>query len=154
MDHFEKSCLLRPLNSVKSFSELELIAADGVRDKGFPVFVVDLLNIELLFNFLRAVRDVELVAVYLGKDDVNIGHGGFDEGLVFAAFGKIVEMGSEFHEVCFGFDILMEGLHLMIGLFAEDEERYLVVGFDGHEIVDVGRNKFEDEHDIVSFVKI
>ncbi len=42
----------------------------------------------------------------------------------------------------------------MVGLLAEDEERDLVVGLDGHEVVNVRGDKFEDKHDIVSLIQV
>lgn len=115
---------------------------------------MNLLDIEFCFYFFRTVGNIELVAVDLGEDEVYVGHGGLDEGLILAALGELVEMGSQFHEVGFGFDMLVEGSHLMICLFAEDEESDLVVGLDVHEVVDVGGDELEDEHDVVSFVEV
>ena len=42
----------------------------------------------------------------------------------------------------------------MVCFFTEDEKCDLMVGFDVIDAVDEGRDKFKDEHDIVSFVEI
>ena len=42
----------------------------------------------------------------------------------------------------------------MIGLFANDEERDTVISLDVVKVVDVGSDKLEDEHNIVSSVQI
>ena len=49
---------------------------------------------------------------------------------------------------------MMKGFHLMVSLFAEDEESDLVIGVDVVNAVDVWCYKFEDKHDVVSFIEI
>ena len=43
----------------------------------------------------------------------------------------------------------------MVGLLAQNEQGNLMVGSDiSHNVEDVRRYKFEDKHDVVSFVEI
>lgn len=42
--------------------------------------------------------------------------------------------------------------HLMVSLFAENEESDLMVGIDIEKVVDVRSYKLEDEHDIIPFI--
>ena len=60
----------------------------------------------------------------------------------------------QFHEICSLLYVVMEGLHLVVGLFAEDEQCYLVVGVDVVYAVDVGGHEFEDEHYVVTSVQV
>ena len=49
---------------------------------------------------------------------------------------------------------MIKGFHLMISLFAEHKQTDLVVDVNSFDFVGVGYYKFEDEHDIISFVEI
>ena len=62
------------------------------------------------------------------------------------ALCELIKVLVQFHEICPLLYVVMEGLHLMVGLFAEDEECSLVVGVDVVYAVDVGGHEFEDEH--------
>ena len=65
---------------------------------------------------------------------------------------KFIEVAIEFHEVCLVPYVVVECLHLLVGLFADDEESYAMVGIDICEIVDIGSHIFEDKHDIISSI--
>lgn len=54
------------------------------------------------------------------------------------------------------FDVLDEVLHFVVCLLTYDKEGDSMVGtwVDIVEIVDVGSDEFEDEHDVVTFVKV
>jgi hypothetical protein len=49
---------------------------------------------------------------------------------------------------------VVKGLHLVVGLFAENEKSDFMVGVDFIDAVDIGRDELENEHDIVSLVDI
>lgn len=50
---------------------------------------------------------------------------------------------------------MVECFYLMIGLLAQNEQGNLMVSSNiAHNVEDIGCYKFEDEHDVISFVKI
>ena len=133
---------------------MELICIYGLVYEVVPVLVVNDIKLKFLFDFFTAELNVFLVAGHLGHDDFDVASKGVDQGLILGAFGELVEVGSKFEEIGLGLDVVMKSFHLMVSLFAKDEESDFVVGVNVVNAVDVRRYKLEDEHDVVSFVEV
>ena len=74
--------------------------------------------------------------------------------LVFGTLGKLIEIGSQFIEISFGFSIVMKTFHQIIGFLAENEQSNVMVGRNIVDFVDIGNDKLEDEHYFVSLVQV
>jgi hypothetical protein len=154
LDHLDQVLLLRAFETANAIAELELVAGDGLLDKGLPVVVVDLVKVKLSLNLATAVLDILFVGEELRHDEFNVSSGNLLNFLVLGVAGELIEVESKFHEIRFAFDVVAELFHIMIGLLADDEECNSVVGVDIVEAVDVGGDVFEDEHDVVSAVEV
>lgn len=96
--------------------------------------------------------DVLLVGADLSKDHLKIGPSDFLDLPIFGAVGEFCEIGVQFKDIVSAADVSVEALHIMIGLFGDDEESDAVVGVDTIERVDEWSHVLEDEHDIVTSV--
>lgn len=154
LDDHDEVLLLLPLHLVDGFSQLELVATDGLFHESSPVVVVDLLKLELPLHVVAAALDVLLVGEELHADDLQVRSREFDELLVLGVAGELAEVGRELEEVDSLLEGSIEGLHVVVGLLADDEERDEMVGVDVVEVEDVGSDVLEDEHDVVPLVQV
>lgn len=146
--------LLTSLEAIDALTQLELVAIDGLLDKGLPVAVVNLLDIELSLHLCAAVLNILLVGEYLSSDELQVSPYDVLNLFVLGICGEFLEVGIEFEEVGLRGDIGKEFLHVMVCLFADDEESDAVIGVDVEKTIDVGRHVFEDEHDVVTLVEV
>jgi hypothetical protein len=143
---------LRSLQPVDPLTELKLVAVDRLLDKGFPVVMIDLIKIELPFDFSVAILNILFVCGYLSLDKFEVGGCDFLDFAILGIVGKLIEVRTYFQEIDLILDVIVELLHVVVGLLADDEQRDSMVGVDLKKGVNVGRHVLEDKHDIVSTV--
>ncbi len=76
-NHFYQISLLGALETINTFTKLELIPTDGFLDEILPVAMINLLDIELPFDFTAAVLNILFVGEDLSHDKVEITFGDF-----------------------------------------------------------------------------
>jgi hypothetical protein len=114
--------------------------------------MIDLVDIKLSLDFSIAVLDILFVCGYLGHDKFEVGGSDFLNFAVLGIVGELIEVRSDFQEIDLILDVVVELLHIVVGLLADDEQRDSMVGIDFEKGVNVGRHVLEDKHDIVSTV--
>jgi hypothetical protein len=143
---------LRGIEPIDALAELELIAVDHFLNKGFPVVMVDLIKIELPLDFSVAIQDILFVCGYLSLNKFEVRGSNFLDFAVLGIAGELIEVGTNHQEVDLILDIVVEQLHVVVGLLADDEQRDSMVSVDLEKGVNVGCYVLEDKHDIVSAV--
>lgn len=114
----------------------------------------NLLNILFHFDPLITYGDLHLIAERLTVDKIEVGSDLSLDVLVILAEGELLPIFVELEVVALLGNLGKEFLHIEIGLFAENEHGYLMVGLDIVESKCIGRYELEHEHDVVPLHEI
>lgn len=151
--HFDNVLFGILTSSLQRICEQELVGCYDLLDKLLPILVTNLGYIKFFSHFIATILNLlieeENLVVYVFDCALH----DFAQFGVRISFDEIYEV-LKLKEVFVIENVLIYLLHLKISIFASNKHGECMTGLCVCDIIDVGEDKLEDEHDLIATAKI